>query len=46
LAENSYGQVTAGVVQPLLLQGTNMQDWGLILNFELYDPKDGNDYTY
>ena len=46
LAENSYGQVTSGVVQPLLLQGSNMQDWGLILNFELYDPKDGNDYTY
>ena len=44
LAENSYGQVTSGVIQPLLLQGSNMQDWGLILNFELYDPKDGNDY--
>ena len=46
LAENSYGQVLSGALQPLLLEGSNMQDWGLILNFEFSEPIGENQYTY
>jgi hypothetical protein len=45
LQNNNYGQVTNGVVQSTLLTGTNLQEWGLMLIFELYDAVP-NDYTY
>ena len=38
LVNNNYGQVTNGVVQSPLISGNNLQDWGLMLNFEFYDP--------
>jgi hypothetical protein len=38
LCNNNYGQVTNGVLQNPLLQGTNLQDWGLLLSFEFSDP--------
>jgi hypothetical protein len=38
LCNNNYGQVTSGVLQPPLLTGTNLQDWGLQLLFEFSDP--------
>jgi hypothetical protein len=41
LAQNSYGS-TSGTQ---LLTGSALQDWGIILYFELYDPIP-NDYTY
>jgi hypothetical protein len=43
LASNAYGQSSS--TQPYLLTGTNLQDWSLILHFELYDSVP-NDYTY
>ena len=41
LALNSYGSTTG----QQLITGSSLQDWGLILHFELYDPVP-NDYTY
>jgi hypothetical protein len=43
LCNNNYGQATSAsnpTPQPALLTGTNLQDWGLILNFEFSEPID------
>jgi hypothetical protein len=40
LCNNNYGQTVNGVLQAPLLSGTNLQDWGLILNFEFSEPID------
>lgn len=38
LCNTNYGQRTSGVIEPPLITGTNLQEWGLVLNFEFSDP--------
>jgi hypothetical protein len=45
LQNNNYGQKTSGVPENTLMSGTNLQDWNLMLIFELYDAEP-NEYTY
>lgn len=43
LCNNNYGQrisSTSNTPEPVLMSGTNLQDWALILNFEFSEPID------